>query len=131
MKILLMILVYMVMAGVSALAAPEILDIKIEWLNAKDCGFDGCKPQEVIMRQGTSMTFGWGPGPELEKRGVFELFPSVHHDTLKLKISRTLGGAVIANEERDFRIGTPQKMVLKEVALRITITEFQDPTQKK
>lgn len=112
-------------------ATTDILDIKIDWLNAKECGFDGCKPQRVIMRQGTMMNFSWGPGAELEKRGVFALFPSIQGDTLKLKISRTRGETLIAEAERVFQMGSAQEMHLKEVTLRITITEFQEANAKK
>ena len=131
MKTLLTIAVCLVTIGVPAHATPDILDIKIEWLNAKECGLDGCRPQRVIMRQGTTMTFGWGPGPELEKRGDFNLFPTLHGDALKLRISRTRAAAKIAEDEREFQMGSPQDMVLKEVRLRITITEFQEPVEKK
>lgn len=118
-------------AASAAYAGPEVLDIKIEWLNAKACGIEGCKPQRVIMRSGTTMKFGWGPGAELEKRGIFELHPSTHGDSLKLRISRTLGATAVAEDDRMFQMGTAQEIAFKELVLRITITEFQEPNAKK
>jgi hypothetical protein len=128
-KTLFTILACLIAASV-AYAAPDIVDIKIEWLNAKDCGIDGCKPKRIIMRQGTTMEFGWGPGAELEKRGVFALFPSIHGEALKLKITRTQGSTDVAEDEKEFRMGMAHDMVLKDVALRVTITEWQEPNAK-
>ena len=76
------------------------------------------------------MTFGWGPGPELEARGIFELFPSIHEESVKLRIKRTRGSDTIAEDERAFALGAPQEIVLKEVRLKVTVTEEELKAKK-
>jgi hypothetical protein len=87
MKNLPSLLLFLLLGLVSAQAAGEVLRIKLEWLNAKECGFEGCKPQNVLMKEGTTMSFGW---PELQDRGFFELAPSLKAETVILKLKRML-----------------------------------------
>ncbi|MBI3886387.1 MAG: hypothetical protein HY302_11760 [Opitutae bacterium] len=125
MKTLSQLLLCLLLGWTPGHAADEVLRIKLEWLNAKDCGFEGCKPQNVVMKEGTTMGFGW---PELRDRGFFELAPNLKGDTANLKIKRMLRNErksmeTIAAVEPELRLGKPQDVVLRDFSLRITITE--------
>lgn len=111
-------------------AAPDILRIKLDWLNAKECGFDGCKPQSVVMRPDTSMTFGWQAGSGQEARGVFELYPRLQDDSVRLRVRRTINSAPVAEDERTFALGVPQEITLKDVRLKVTITGEESKSAK-
>ena len=132
MKNILSLLLFLILGLVSGQAADEVLRIKLEWLNAKDCGFEGCKPQNVVMKEGSTMSFGW---PALQDRGFFELAPSLKGETAILKMKRMLktekkSMETIAAVEPEFRLGEPQDVVLRDVSLRITITEEPTPQKK-
>jgi hypothetical protein len=125
MKNLPLLLLFLFFGAITGHAAGEVLRIKLDWLNAKDCGFEGCKPQNVIMKEGSTMGFGW---PELRDRGFFELSPSLQGETATLKLRRMLrtgnkGMETIAAVEPQLRLGEPLDVVLKDVSLRITLTE--------
>lgn len=125
MKNILSLLLFLILGSVSAHAAGEVLRIKLEWLNAKDCGFEGCKPQNVVMKEGSTMGFGW---PEFQDRGFFEMAPSLKGEIATLKLKRMLktqnkNMETIAAVGPEFRLGEPQDIVLKDVSLRITITK--------
>jgi hypothetical protein len=132
MKTILSLLLFLILGAVSGQAADEALRIKLEWLNAKDCGFEGCKPQNVVMKEGSTMSFGW---PELQDRGFFELSPTLKGETATLKLKRMLrterkSMETIAAVEPELRLGEPQDVVLRDVSLRITITEEPAPQKK-
>lgn len=59
MKKLLRLLFCLCLGWISGHAANEVLRIQLEWLNAKDCGFEGCKPRNILMKSGATMNFGW------------------------------------------------------------------------
>lgn len=132
MKTLLPLLLCLLLGSVSGQPADEVVRIKLEWLNAKDCGFEGCKPQNVVMKAGATMVFGW---PELQERGFFELSPSLKDRTATLKLKRMIktdkkSMETIAAVEPELRLGEPKDVLLRDISLRITIIEEPAPQRK-
>jgi hypothetical protein len=64
----------------------EVLRVKLEWLNAKECGIDGCKPQAFVLRSGGAVGFQW---PEMPERGLFQVRAVAVDDAVKIEIKRT------------------------------------------
>jgi hypothetical protein len=115
----------------SGYAASEVIRIRLEWLNAKDCGLEGCKPQNVIMREGSSMMFGW---PEIKGRGWFELKPSLQAESVtlnlkRLKITESNSKETIAEVEPKLSLGSPQNVAIGDVQLKITISKEEPETK--
>jgi len=132
MKIIFRLLVCLLPMCASAHAANEILRIKLDWINAKDCGLEGCKPENIIMREGSFMMFGW---PELKERGFFGVRPSLQGESVTLKLKRMVRAAgnsmeTIAEVDRQLSLGKPQDVAVGEVRLQITITEEQSKAKK-
>jgi hypothetical protein len=132
MKIIIRLLVCLLPMCASGYAANEVLRIKLEWVNAKECGLEGCKPQNIIMREGSFMMFGW---PELKERGFFEVRPSLQGESVTLKLKRMVmkeGNSMemIAEADRQLFLGKPQDVAVGDVRLRITITEEQPEAKK-
>jgi hypothetical protein len=130
MKIILKLGIIFLAACAPSYAATDILHVRLEWLNAKECGFEGCKPQNIIMRSGSSMTFSWPRGSELEELGSFVVLPVVQDESVRLKLKRSKGPDTVAEIDRAFAMSVPQEVALKEVNLRITVTE-EEPKAKK
>ncbi|GAB5560493.1 MAG: hypothetical protein SynsKO_21400 [Synoicihabitans sp.] len=102
----------------------EIIRIKIEWLNAEECGIEGCKPQSLVMRNGESMTFGW---PGIPDRGLFEVKPVIHEGVVLFDLKRmTLIEEgipeVIAAEVFKFNLEESAKIEISELRWEITVT---------
>jgi len=132
MKIILRLLVCLLLMCASGYGASEVLRIKLEWVNAKDCGLEGCKPQNIIMREGSSMMFGW---PELKERGFFELRPSLQGESVTLMLKRMKmkeGNSMetIAEADPQLFLGKPQDVAVGDVRLQITITKEQPEAEK-
>ena len=102
----------------------EVLRIKLEWLNAKECGFEGCKPQNLVLKNGSSITFGW---PKFQERGFFEVSPSVAGNSAQIKIKRfkkTEGSSPVVTSSaiHELQFGEPKEVVLEELRLRLTLS---------
>lgn len=110
----------------------EILRIKIEWLNAEECGIEGCKPQSLVIRSGGSMTFGW---PQIPERGMFEVRPVVAEDAIhmSLKGMKMIEGRkpeVVFSEDLTFKLGRPQDVSVQDLKWMVTITKEASKEQK-
>lgn len=116
----------------SGQSAGEVLRIKIEWLNAKECGIEGCKPQSVVIKSGSSIGFGW---PEMPERGLFEMRPLLRENfvTLDLKRLKTSNGhppSVVSSKSANVPVGQPTDIAIDELDWRITATLDSDETKE-
>lgn len=133
MKRIVLILMCMLPLCVSSHAANEVVRIKLEWLNSKECGLEGCKPKAIIMREGGAMMFGW---PDIKQREFFEVRPDLQEAVVRLNLKRLLKTVeekmeTIAEDDFDLHLDRPQVVGLGEVRLLITVTKEPDPEKKQ
>jgi hypothetical protein len=86
MKALLLPFVLLLSLVARANPGAEVLRVNIEWVNAKECGIDGCKPQAFVLRSGGAVGFQW---PEMPERGLFQVRAVAVDDAVKIEIKRT------------------------------------------
>lgn len=56
--------------------------LKLEWLNAKECGVEGCKPQNIVLNDGGSVSFF------MPNIGMFELQASSEGVRIRSKLAK-------------------------------------------
>ena len=105
----------------------EILRIKIEWVNAEACGIDGCKPQALVLRSGSSMTFGW---PEIPDRGIFEIRPLLEGNRvtfaiIRMKMTPGKDPGTVASKDVSCRLGEAETVTLNELEWEVTATTVE------
>ena len=106
-------------------AEKDILKVKISWLNAKECGIEGCKPQNIILHSGDSVSFGW---PQIKERPFFSIEPSLMGETARALLTRFK-----KNEENDLEptdtaklqaaLSKEEIVKLGDIEIGVTITK--------
>lgn len=102
----------------------EVLHVKIDWVNAKECGIEGCKPLSFIQQSGLSFGFQW---PEAE-RGLFQLQMTAVNEGAKIEIKRTYKPKGESSEqtislEKFLAYGAPTEVTVGDLRWLLTVTK--------
>ena len=129
MKPLYLFLAMLLVPTIWAKPEGEIFRIQIEWLNAKECGIEGCKPQSFILRDGGSVGSMWSGLPE---RGLFNVRLALVEKGAKVAVKRTRPGKenspdVIESFESTFDLGSPKEVSIGELRWMVTVTLEPSP----